>query len=100
FRVNRRGSPSGQPWLTRRGTCVLVLRLPLPILPPRARGARGSGGARMPNVVRWVLAAVLVLLVLGPPLALYRFQYFHAKRFREVTPGRVYRSGQMTAAGF
>jgi hypothetical protein len=54
----------------------------------------------MPNVVRWVLAAVLVLLVLGPPLALYRFQYVHAKRFREVTPGRVYRSGQMTAAGF
>src|SRR5262245_6878129 len=53
----------------------------------------------MPNVVRWVLGAVVVLLVLGPPLALYRFQYVHAKRFREVTPGRLYRSGQMTADG-
>src|SRR5262245_47823856 len=54
----------------------------------------------MLNVVRWVLAAVVVLLVFGPPLALYRYQYVHAKRFREVTPGRVYRSGQMTADGF
>jgi protein tyrosine/serine phosphatase len=53
----------------------------------------------MLNVVRWVLAAVVVLLVLGPPLALYRFQYIHAKRFREVTPGKLYRSGQMTADG-
>ena len=54
----------------------------------------------MPNVVRWVLGGVVVLLVLGPPLVLYRFEYVHAKRFREVTPGRFYRSGQMTADGF
>jgi tyrosine-protein phosphatase SIW14 len=54
----------------------------------------------MLNVVRWVLGALVVVLVLGPPLAAYRYQYVHAKRFREVTPGRVYRSGQMTAAGF
>ena len=54
----------------------------------------------MPNWVRWVFAAVAVLLVLGPPVALYRAQYVHTKRFREVTPGRFYRSGQMTAAGF
>lgn len=54
----------------------------------------------MPNAVRWVLGAVVVLLVLGPPVALYRFDYIQAKRFREVTPGRFYRSGQMTATGF
>ena len=54
----------------------------------------------MPNVVRWVLAVVLVVLVLGPPVALYRYQYIHAKRFREVVTGRLYRSGQMTADGF
>ena len=39
-------------------------------------------------------------MVLVPPVALYRAQYIHAKRFREVDPGRLYRSGQMTAGGF
>jgi protein tyrosine phosphatase (PTP) superfamily phosphohydrolase (DUF442 family) len=29
----------------------------------------------------------------------FRAGYVHAKRLREVTPGRFYRSGQMTAAG-
>jgi protein tyrosine/serine phosphatase len=46
------------------------------------------------------LAAGVALLVAGPPIALFRAQYAHAKRFREVSPGRFYRSGQMTAAGF
>ena len=54
----------------------------------------------MGNVWRWALGAVVVVLVLGPPVALYRAQYIHAKRFREVEPGRLYRSGQMTAEGF
>ena len=54
----------------------------------------------MPNVVRWILATLAVLLALGPPLAFYRYEYVQAKRFHEVTPGRFYRSGQMTAAGF
>jgi protein tyrosine/serine phosphatase len=39
-------------------------------------------------------------VALVPPVALYRAQYIHAKRFREVEPGRFYRSGQMTTAGF
>lgn len=52
------------------------------------------------RVLRWVLAVVVVALVVGPPVALFRAEYAHAKRFREVTPGRFYRSGQMTAAGF
>jgi protein tyrosine phosphatase (PTP) superfamily phosphohydrolase (DUF442 family) len=54
----------------------------------------------MPNVLRWVLASFAVLIALGPPLAFFRYQYVHAKRFREVTPGRFYRCGQMTASGF
>lgn len=54
----------------------------------------------MRNVLRWVLGVVAVAVVLGPPAALYRAQYVHAKRFREVEPGRLYRSGQMTAEGF
>src|SRR5438046_2978594 len=51
----------------------------------------------MPALVRWVLAAVIVLLIAGVPFALYRAEYAHAKRFREVTPGRFYRSGRLTA---
>src|SRR5437764_13909030 len=54
----------------------------------------------MPAWVRWALAAAVVLLIVGLPSARFRAQYAHAKRFREVAPGRCYRSGQMTAAGF
>jgi protein tyrosine phosphatase (PTP) superfamily phosphohydrolase (DUF442 family) len=54
----------------------------------------------MPAWVRGALAAAVVVLVVGVPSAAFRVQYVHAKRFREVTPGRFYRSGQMTAAGF
>ena len=65
------------------------------------RNVGGAGhGARMLNVVRWVLAVFVAVLVMGPPLIAYRLQYIHAKRFREVIPGRIYRSGQMTADGF
>ncbi len=60
----------------------------------------------MPNrrhllqLLRWVLGIGVVAVVLAPPALLYRAQYIHAKRFREVDPGKLYRSGQMTAAGF
>jgi tyrosine-protein phosphatase SIW14 len=54
----------------------------------------------MLNVVRWILATVAVLIAVGLPCAFYRYEYVHAKRLHEVTPGRFYRSGQMTAAGF
>jgi protein tyrosine/serine phosphatase len=57
----------------------------------------------MPNfreLLRWVLGVGVAAVALVPPVALYRAQYVHAKRFREVEPGRLYRSGQMTAAGF
>lgn len=53
----------------------------------------------MPAWVRWPLAIAVTVLIVGPPVALYRAQYAHAKRLREVVPGRLYRSGQMTAAG-
>lgn len=54
----------------------------------------------MRRVVSWALAVVVLAVVVGPPVALFRAQYAHAKRLREVVPGRFYRSGQMTAAGF
>ncbi|MBX9582402.1 MAG: dual specificity protein phosphatase family protein [Gemmataceae bacterium] len=54
----------------------------------------------MRNALRWAGAVAVVAVVAGPPAALFRAQYAHAKRLREVTPGKLYRSGQMTAAGF
>ena len=49
---------------------------------------------------RRALAAAIAGVVIGPPCMLYRAQYAHTKRLREVTPGRFYRSGQMNASGF
>jgi hypothetical protein len=57
----------------------------------------------MPNrrqLLQYALGLGAAVLVVAPPLALYRAQYIHAKRFREVEPGKLYRSGQMTANGF
>ncbi len=53
----------------------------------------------MPVWGRWVLGVLVAAVVALPPFALFRASYAHAKRLREVTPGRFYRSGQMTAAG-
>lgn len=54
----------------------------------------------MGGVRRWLLVVGLILLAVGAPLALHRATYAHSKRLRVVCPGRVYRSGQMTEAGF
>lgn len=53
----------------------------------------------MPPWGRWILGLTLAAIVVGVPWVAYRALYAHAKRFREVTPGRFYRSGQMTADG-
>jgi protein tyrosine/serine phosphatase len=54
----------------------------------------------MSALVRWALALAVLIPVAVIPVAFYRVVYVHGKRLREVSPGRVYRSGQMTAAGF
>ena len=57
----------------------------------------------MPNrrqLLSYALGFGAAAVALVPPVALYRAQYIRAKRFREVEPGKLYRSGQMTAAGF
>jgi hypothetical protein len=51
-------------------------------------------------LLRWALAATIAAVVLVLPVGFYRCVYVHGKRLREVSPGRVYRSGQMTADGF
>jgi tyrosine-protein phosphatase SIW14 len=54
----------------------------------------------MSALVRWALALAVAVPVTVVPVAFYRVVYVHGKRLREVSPGRVYRSGQMTAEGF
>jgi hypothetical protein len=54
----------------------------------------------MAALVRWTLGVLIATLVLVVPVVHYRWEYTHAKRLREVTPGRFYRSGEMTADGF
>jgi protein tyrosine phosphatase (PTP) superfamily phosphohydrolase (DUF442 family) len=54
----------------------------------------------MSGAVRWLLVAVIVFMVAVAPFVYFRDVYGYSKRLREVVPGRVYRSGQMTAEGF
>jgi protein tyrosine phosphatase (PTP) superfamily phosphohydrolase (DUF442 family) len=54
----------------------------------------------MPTYVRWSLGLVIAALVTLVPAVHFRAVYTHGKRLREVTPGKFYRSGEMTAAGF
>ncbi len=46
------------------------------------------------------LGGLVGAVTLAIPAAYYRSSYAQAKRLRVVTPGRFYRSGQMTADGF
>jgi protein tyrosine phosphatase (PTP) superfamily phosphohydrolase (DUF442 family) len=50
-------------------------------------------------LLRWTLGLTYLLLLAGVPAAYHRWSYTHAKRLRVVTPGVLYRGGQMTAAG-
>lgn len=54
----------------------------------------------MNRLLRTVGIVVIVSLIAVLPVLHYRAHYAHRKRLRVVTPGLVYRSGQMTANGF
>jgi hypothetical protein len=54
----------------------------------------------MPGLSRSLLIAGILALVVVLPALQFRYVYAHNKRLREVEPGKVYRSGQMTAEGF
>lgn len=54
----------------------------------------------MANLIRWSTAAALVVVIVIAPVVYFRCVYDTHKRLRVVDPGRVYRSGQMTADGF
>ncbi len=53
----------------------------------------------MARAVRWALVTVVVAIVAVAPVVYFRSLYAYAKRLRVIDPGRVYRSGQMTAEG-
>ncbi len=54
----------------------------------------------MSRWLHWSPIAFIVLVVVVAPVVYYRAQYAHSKRLRTIVPGRLYRSGQMTAEGF
>jgi protein tyrosine/serine phosphatase len=54
----------------------------------------------MSSLLRWALGLALAALLTVAPFMYYRAVYTHGKRLREVEPGVLYRSGQMTVAGF
>lgn len=49
---------------------------------------------------RWVLATVVAMAIIAVPAVRYRMLYSTEKRFREVSPGKFYRCGQMSADAF
>jgi hypothetical protein len=50
--------------------------------------------------VRWLFGLGLVALLTVLPGVHQRWVYTHGKRLRIITPGKMYRSGEMTAEGF
>jgi protein tyrosine phosphatase (PTP) superfamily phosphohydrolase (DUF442 family) len=54
----------------------------------------------IPSYLRWIFGLTIAAFVAFVPVVHYRWEYTHAKRLREVAPGKLYRSGQMTADGF
>lgn len=54
----------------------------------------------MPSWLRWCLGIGIFLMIVVVPFIHFRATYAHAKRLREVTPGKFYRCGQLTADGF
>lgn len=54
----------------------------------------------MSTFARWTLGWTIAILVTVVPFFYYRWCYTYSKRLREIVPGRVYRSGQLTADGF
>jgi protein tyrosine phosphatase (PTP) superfamily phosphohydrolase (DUF442 family) len=54
----------------------------------------------MPVYLRWIFGLGIAVFVTVAPYVYFRFEYTHSKRLREVEPGVLYRSGQLTIDGF
>ncbi|MSR55398.1 MAG: hypothetical protein EXS09_19250 [Gemmataceae bacterium] len=62
--------------------------------------ADGNAERDMPNRVKWILSALIAGAIVSVPFVHYRSTYATEKRFREVSPGKFYRCGQMAADAF
>lgn len=49
---------------------------------------------------RWIAGIGMAAVLVAVPFVFYRYDYTLHKRLRPIVPGRIYRSGQMTAPGF
>ena len=68
---------------------------------PHSRGCkRTEKKALIVPTTCWTFGLGIAALIAVVPVVHYRWEYTHAKRLREVTPGKFYRSGSMTADGF
>jgi len=54
----------------------------------------------MSNSVKWLLGLLIACAIISVPIVRYRMVYQTEKRFREVSPGKFYRCGQMSADAF
>ncbi len=54
----------------------------------------------MHKSLKWTVGLLIAVVVAVVPTVYYRHTYTHSKRLREVVPGKLYRSGCMTAPGF
>jgi len=61
---------------------------------------RGKSVLLSSKHARWLLGILVVVIIVDVPLLHHRYRYQHSKRLREVSPGKVYRSGAMLADGF
>jgi len=55
--------------------------------------------SRAVRALQWSLALLMTAILGGVPFWYFRERYNYGKRLRVVEPGKVYRSGQMTAEG-
>src|SRR5687767_2421051 len=67
---------------------------------PRPGDRYGEDAVSPLTLLRWGLGLTIAALVTVVPYGYYRWEYTFSKRLRQVVPGRVYRSGQLTADGF
>lgn len=54
----------------------------------------------MKSLMPWAFVSAILAVTVAIPFLTYRANYAHHKRLREVTPGVLYRSGELTAEGF
>jgi protein tyrosine/serine phosphatase len=54
----------------------------------------------MARAIRFLMGTLVLAVIVGLPLAYGSYRHTNFRNFRIVQPGKVYRSGQLTAAGW